>query len=200
MDMIRENSILLKIKNEGTPDLMLLERTLKKFRPAQSRCPVCGASFGGSRKLRTYPRMMISAKEGTRLEEVVQIPLYKCPSCGHSHAILPDVLIPFGSYSLRFILTILKDYLNRSCTVRRLCENWQIAVSTLYSWIHCFAEHFSVWRSILFRITWVTKQAMEDVAEATAFPSSFFRRFGFSFLQLRSTSHFLPVAEKPGGS
>ena len=133
------------------------------------------------------------------MEEEVLIPLYQCPSCGHSHAILPDVLIPFGSYTLRFILTVLKAYLERTCTVRILCEHWKIAVSTLYGWIHCFAAHFSIWRSIFFHISWVTKQALNQVEEEESFPSAFSSRFGFSFLQLRSASHSGSVAEKPGG-
>ena len=198
MDMIREKALLYKLKIKSS-DINLLHSSLKGFHPSKTRCPYCGSSLGGRSAIRTYPRMMITVENGARREEEIQIPLYQCPSCDHSHAILPDVLIPFGSYSLRFILTVLKAYLERTCSVRDLCEKWQIAISTLYGWIHCFAKHYSIWRSILFRITWVTEQSLKEVEETTAFPSSFSSRFGFSFLQMRSASHSIPVVGKPGG-
>lgn len=199
MAMIREKALLHKLKNES-PDINLFHQARNGFRPSKTRCPYCGSCLGGRTSIRSYPRMMITVVDGKRVEEEVQIPLYQCPSCGHSHALLPDVLIPFGSYTLRFILTVLKAYLERTCTVRELCARWQIAVSTLYGWIHCFAAHFSIWRSILFRISWVTKQALKQVEGEDSFPSAFFSQFGFSFLQMRSASHSAPVAERPGGT
>ena len=179
--MIRQKSILLKLKNEQ-PDESLLKKALKGFRPSRMTCPACGAK-GGLKRTFSYTRMMITVNDGKRKEHEITIPMYNCPSCGHSHALLPDVLIPYASYSLRFILAVLKAYLERTCTVRYLCAKWQIAVSTLYDWIHIFADQYSAWRGILYWTSWVTSKALEDICDATAFPSGFFSRFGFSFFQ-----------------
>ena len=179
--MIRQKSILLKLKNEQS-DQLLLMKALKNFRPSRMICPFCKAK-GGHRRVLSYTRMLITVNNGKREEHEVRIPMYNCPSCGHSHAIIPDVLIPYASYSLRFILTVLKAYMERNCSVRSLCAQWQIAVSTLYDWIHTFAGQYSIWRGILFRIHWVTSKALEDISDTAAFPSGFFSRFGFSFFQ-----------------
>ena len=149
MAMIKDKSILLKIKYESS-DRFLLNRSIKGFRPSRICCPICGA-VGGHRKIRSYTRMMITVVDGERYEEGVLIPVWQCSSCGHAHAILPDVLIPFRSYTLRFILTVLKAYLERSGNVRDLCGHWQISTSTLYDWIHLFAGQFSAWRGILYK-------------------------------------------------
>lgn len=194
MLMIRQKSILLKLKYEK-PDENLLAEALKSFRPSRMVCPACKAK-GGHTPIRSYTRMMITVKNGKREEHVVSIPLYKCPSCGHSHAILPDVLIPYGSYSLRFILTVLKAYLERTCTVRTLCDKWQIAVSTLYDWIHLFASQYSAWRGILCQILWVTSKALQDTSDTAAFPSAFFSQFGFSFFQHLETATRSAPGEK----
>lgn len=186
MLMIRQKSILLKLKNEQ-PDENLLSKALKSFRASHMVCPVCKAK-GGHKKVHPYTRMMITVVNGTRKEYEVSIPMYQCPSCGHAHAVLPDILIPYGSYSLRFILTVLKAYLERTCTVRTLCAKWQIAVSTLYDWIHLFADQYSAWRGILCRILWVTSKALEDTSDTVAFPSAFFLQFGFSFFQHPDTA------------
>lgn len=119
------------------------------------------------------------------METELLIPRVVCGSCCHSHAFLPDVLIPFSSYSLRFILTVLVEYLGRSCTVAALCEKWQLAISTLYSWIHLFLDHFNAFFDILDHILWITEEALTAVMDYEQFPAVFFARFGFSFLQLR---------------
>ncbi|WP_276624136.1 DUF6431 domain-containing protein [Syntrophomonas wolfei] len=61
-----------------------------------------------------------------------------CKSCGHTHAILPEVIIPYRSYSILFILTVLRDYYTRSDDIWEIGDKYQIAVSTLYLWIHLF--------------------------------------------------------------
>ena len=151
------------------------------------------------RKIAYYPRWMITVQEGKRCELELSVPIYRCASRGHTHAILPDVLIPFSSYSLRFILTVLQDCLDRKNSVRGLCSGWGIAVSTLYTWIHQFASQFSLWKGILHRIDWVRREALSSLQDAPAFPSCFFSRFGFSFLQCRAASPSVPVAPDTGG-
>lgn len=196
--MIRDKSILLKLKSETSDETFFL-LALRSFRPSSMRCPACG-TVGGHRRRGAYNRCMISVVDGARCEKPVNIPLFRCPSCGRSHALIPDVLIPFASYSLRFILHILRSYLDRTCTVRALCSCWQISTSTLYGWIHLFSQHFSVWRGILYRIRQVESSALDDVENSIAFPSVFFSRFGFSFLQASQTAQCSPVADISAGT
>jgi hypothetical protein len=67
--------------------------------------------------------------------------------------------------------------------VADFCDHWQIAVSTLYSWIHLFRSQYNAWCRILDRILWVTQESLDSVFDFPAFPSDFLARFGFSFLQ-----------------
>lgn len=157
------------------------------FDPDKCSCPKCKA-IGRLKQIRSYKRDMISASGNERVDTVVSVPRFLCESCGHTHALLPDILIPFGSYSLRFVLTVLLGYLGRSCTVAAFCEHWQIAISTLYGWIHLFTEQYNAWCKIFDRILWVCRDAIRSVVRTPAFPSSFFLRFGFSFLQRHQTS------------
>ena len=157
------------------------------FNPAKCPCPKCGA-IGQFKQIRSYERDLISASGNERVDTVLSVPRFLCESCGHSHALLPDILIPFGSYSLRFILTVLSSYLNRSCTITAFCDHWQIAISTLYGWIHLFTEQYNAWCRILDRVLWVCHHAICSIASTPAFPYAFFIRFGFSFLQDRQTS------------
>ena len=129
--MILEKAIFIKLKFLNTSDQELYDRAVSNFMPSKQPCPVCGA-VGRFRKINSYKRYMISSNGSSRVETTLSIHRFLCESCGHTHALLPDILIPYGSYSLRFILTVLLGYLKRSCPVVKFCEKWHIAVSTLY--------------------------------------------------------------------
>lgn len=196
--MIRAVAFFHKLK-VASSDEILFRYAIRHCRLSAQKCPVCGA-VGGHRQITPYHRWMITVQDGKRCERIVPVPMVRCSSCGHAHAILPDVLIPYSSYSLRFILTVLQSYLDRKHSVRDLCSGWEIAVSTLYTWIHQFAAQFSAWKGILHRIDWICRDALSVVQGTPAFPSGFFSRFGFSFLQCRAATPSMPVAPDTGGS
>lgn len=106
---------------------------------------------------------MITLGDGVRNETSIQVPRIRCRSCGHTHSVLPDILIPFGSYTLRFILTVLHGYLTRHCTVADFFDSFQISVSTLYSWIHLFEEHASLWLGILKKVNHLSSDALQQI-------------------------------------
>lgn len=75
------------------------------------------------------------------------------------HAYLPSFVPKYGRYSYRFIFSVLMDYITRKeNTVRVLCAQWSIAVSTLYRWINTFQEQF---RLILSEIDSLTNALLE---------------------------------------
>ena len=128
--------------------------------------------------------MMITVENNHRAEIPVSVPRVQCKACGHSHSFLSDNLIPFSSYTLRFVLTVLSDYLEHSLTVKKLCSKWQIAVSTLYVWISLFSRHYSLWNSFINEIIQFSRSSLDQVLDIPAFPSAFYRITGFSFMQL----------------
>lgn len=180
--MIREKTIFIKLNQLHFSDQEMFDMAVASFKPSKCPCPKCSA-VGRFKEIQPYERDLVSSSDGIRTIQVILILRFLCESCGHSHALLPDVLVPFASYSLRFILFVLRAYLNRSSTVADFCDHWQIAVSTLYRWIHLFRDHYNAWCGILDRILWVSRSSVESVECHPAFPSAFFSRFGFSFLQ-----------------
>lgn len=198
--MIIKKSVLAKLYSINCSDMELFTDTIKRFNPHKCRCPICGAK-GQCKRIGSYPRMMITIKDGKRCLSVLRITRVKCLSCQHTHAVLPDILVPFGSYTITFILSVLKAYLLRESTVAEICTYYQIAASTLYSWIHLFTSRYNAWVPILQRINVISSFAIDYVMSVEAFPSVFFRRFRFHFLQARTTHchplHF-PSPGTPG--
>jgi len=126
---------------------------------------------------------MISISNGKRVEYIINIHRFKC-TCGHTHAILPDILIPYGSYSLRFILTVLCDYLIRHCSVEEFCTKYHIVKSTLYCWIHMFIDHFNLLSGILKSIDVLTSEALAFIYSYDSLPKEFWvvSKFDSTFL------------------
>ncbi len=178
---VRAFLLLCKLNSYKLSDKALFDAFMSKIDLSHMACPSCG-SKGRHILYSSYERSMISLEEGERRDLVVTIPRIRC-SCGHTHAVLPDVLIPYGSYSLRFILTVLFCYLTRHVTVEELCSKFQIVKSTLYSWIHLFIEHFNLLAGILRSIDALNLDALEWVNSFDGFSFEFYNRFKFSFLQ-----------------
>lgn len=180
--MIRVKTIFGKMFSLKTSDRQLFSLAIQAFSPSSEVCPHCG-SIGRCEFHDSYTRWLISIESGRRTDGLVSIPRVICASCGRTHAILPDVLIPYGSYSLRFILVILNAYLARTSTVHAFCASWGIAVSTLYTWIHLFENQASLWLGALREVRCLKDSALHAICSQDSLPSSFFQRFGFSFLQ-----------------
>lgn len=189
--MITVKTLLGKMNSLPFPDEMLIAEALQQLDRSRIKCPACGA-IGRCRPIGAYKRMMITVVDGMRSEIELKVPRVRCDSCQHTHSLISDVLIPHGSYTLRFILYVLAAYLRRCEPVAQLCERWAISISTLYSWIHLFLEQHNIWARALERISWVTEAALSRIKDTPAFPASFFERFKFFFLQRPTTRSHLP--------
>lgn len=97
----------------------------------------------------SYRRYLVEMKNGEPVAHTVTVQRYCCGSCRHTHALLPSMLIPYSSYSLRFILEVLRAYFLRMDTVAGICGRAGIAVSTLYRWKKLFLTHKQLWLGIL---------------------------------------------------
>ena len=176
--MIREKTILCKLNQVKISDSALMDR----LKPSDSTCPSCGASQC-CKPHDSYERWLISIVQGVRDDNRISISRVLCSSCRKTHALLSDVLIPFGSYSLRFILHVLKAYICRTGTVVALCESFCIAVSTLYKWIGLFEKHAKLILKAIELKKWDNQDIINHVENVVALPSWFFQWFQFSFLQ-----------------
>jgi len=180
--MIRVKTLLCKLNSLNISDSELFLLFTQDFkRHCKYTCPCCGNSHDLHYHT-SYNRMMISIRHGKRFEETISIRRLICP-CGHTHALIPDFLIPYGSYSIRFILHVLLHYLIRNCSVTTLCEYFQISISTFYDWKKLFIDHHNLFIGAINEINRLTYSSLNTVSDISSFPFEFFNRFGFSFLQ-----------------
>ena len=164
---------------------------MAKFQPELETCPICG-STGNCHIHDYYGRSIIDFRDGKRQKSDLCVMRVFCDSCEHAHAILPDIIIPYSSYSLLFILHLLGQYFAGRFTIEQLCERYEISQNQFYKWLALWKSHKQEWLGIL------GNQEVSDVSflkrivlmdSASSFSMGFVLRFTYSFLQ----SHRNPV-------
>ena len=112
-------------------------------------CPFCSAKKSLS-KFSSYKRHLVTYENNNVQNNVITISRYICSSCKHTHAILPAVIIPYLSFSFKFTISIIYDYLLKKFkSVEALCEHYHIAISTFYRIFNKFKEHKKLWLGLL---------------------------------------------------
>ena len=155
-------------------------------------CPNCGAKHPTWAYHDSYERCLISYDNNSIITDTIDITRIICSSCNGTHAILPEVIIPYRSYSLLFVLSALKDYFTPGITVAALCDKYQISPSTLYEWKHLFNTHKKLWLGILEDIYQKSLDFLSSILNSNSSNGleAFFSNNKISFLQGRTiTAH-----------
>lgn len=144
MLMIRQFSVFCKLNKVKFSDRKWFEDTVRTPLAPEQSCPYCSAK-GTLCLFGHYDRYLVEWDGQAQKCSTVSVPRHICSSCGHTHAILPSCLIPYKSYSLRFLLIVLRAYFVRTGSVERLCEHYGITISMLYRWLHLFEQQKALW-------------------------------------------------------
>ena len=200
MFMIRPFTVFCKLNRISFSDRQWFKQETGSLSYTDGICPACRAKACLS-PFASYTRYLVEWAGRNPATHEVTVQRYQCSSCGHTHALLPSLLVPYSSYSLRFILLVLRDYfLHRAC-VQKICERAGISVSTFYRWKALFLVHKALWLGILEDLD-ASAEAFLDGMDGTLL-QGFCRKFLFSFLQrLRGASPDPPsgTPDQPSGS
>ena len=143
-------------------------------------CSVCGAKDCMD-VFDHYKRYLVTWEDGGAVSRMITVERRQCVSCGHTHAVLPSCLVPYKSYSLRFILMVLQNYFLRVCPVEQLCGRYGISISTLYRWLKLFKQQKALFLGVLENARMGCMSFLEGL-EGT-FLKDFYQLFRFSFLE-----------------
>ena len=163
---------------------------MKGFNIHTQPCPGCGAK-GYLTWHDKYNHHLVDYYDDKLQEGSVEIRMVSCSSCKetHTYAVLPDIFVPHKSYSILFILLVLRASILRKESVEALCRRYGISTSTYYSWkkryCTCKSLHLDKFEKYLFEKDPHLTGHINICS--TSFLNGFFKRFGFSFLQYFNT-------------
>ena len=151
-------------------------------------CPSCGAPRHRYCRNGSYPRQFVCYANGFPCDHLISIRDLRCRSCGHSHALLPSVIVPYSSYSLGFLISLIYARITRKFkNIPCLCQHFGISESTYYrirkrflldsKWILEALAAFLDGTNF----SHILRSADPDLLHAAL--SDFFRSTGHSFLQ-----------------
>lgn len=178
--MIRLFSVLCKLNTIKFSDRKWFAAAAAAPLPPNQSCPCCSAR-GRMRPLGHYKRYLVEWDGAAQVSSLISVPRYICDSCGHSHAALPSCIIPYRSYSLRFLLVVLRAYFIRVCSVEQICIRYGITISMLYRWIRLFRKQKEIWLGVLESAA-VQPAAFIDSTDGLLLKEFFFA-FRFSYLE-----------------
>ena len=169
---------------------------MKNFKPELETCPVCG-STGNCHIHDYYSRSIIDYKSGRQDKSGLCVLRVFCDSCQHAHAILPDIIIPYSSYSLFFVLRILGEFFVGLHTIEQICERYAISRNQFYKWLALWKVHKREWLGLLADAETSDLSFLRNLAASeaySAFSMEFIRLTSRSFLQCHRNP--LPVRPK----
>ena len=196
--MIRVFHLFCKINSKNLSAEDLFNKFMAEFDPRKHSCPWCNTKSPDWKYHADYERWLISFEGGVAVTYRLEILRYKCPSCGHTHAILPESIIPYQSYSFLFIIAVMRDYYTRILTVANICDKYNISTSTLYSWKELFLLHKKLWLGLL-EDAYTSSLGFLDSFYDRSFQydlQKFFQIMRISFLQ--GASHIKKAHSAPG--
>ncbi len=184
--MIRKNSLFCKIIRIKKSSIQLFNEYMLSYSWENETCPWCG-SKGNCVSHGSYTRSMADFVHGKTAYGEICVPRLCCTSCGHTHAILPDVIIPYSIYGLFFILRVLAEYFLHLHTVQKLCARFGISASMLYRWRDLFLSQKREWLGVLVSAETAPSTFIRDICLLAQYSASFACRFVLlsarSFLQ-----------------
>ena len=190
--MIRKNALFCKLIRIKKSSKVLFESYMASFCPEREACPICGSS-GNCHVHAYYGRRIIDFIHGKPVTQEITVLRLVCVSCGHTHAVLPDMIIPYSGYGLFFILRVLAGaFLDRS-SVEALCERFRITRNQFYKWKQIFSQHKQEWLGMLEHSETSGLDFLLGIArlpEYSLFSGGFADKTAYSFLQ----SHRNPPA------
>ncbi len=158
---------------------------MDSYRPELETCPYC-SSRGNCIIHGYYKRSIAEFRDGSVVWAKVNVMRVRCKSCGHTHAILPDIIIPYSRYGLLFILRVLADHFFHRLSIEKICDRYSVSRMQFCRWLSLWKRQKKLW------LGWLCSSETDDCAfmehitrqtDYSDFSSAFIRRSAMSFLQ-----------------
>ncbi|NMA49060.1 MAG: transposase [Tissierellia bacterium] len=169
-------------------EINIFDKYIESFNADDLICPYCGSKHALT-PFASYRRHLVTYNNNETNDNIITIYRYICSSCGHTHAILPSIIIPYSSFSFKFVVYIIHDYLvGKFNSVEAMCKHYGIAISSFYRLLKKFKEHKKLWLGLLedkltSSLDFIQNLKNYTFTEIETFIINFFKQNGLSCFQ-----------------
>ena len=169
----------------------IFQAAMKRFNMHGTPCPECKTKrhFSSHDK---YVHHLVDYYNNKVQEGSVEIKIIRCKSCKrkNTYAVLPDLFVPHKSYSILYIMLVLRAVMLRTESVAAVCRRYGVAVSTYYRWKKRYCTYKSLNLGALEKYFYEKDPHLLKPVHIcfTNFLYKFYKRYGFSFLQHSKTA------------
>lgn len=193
--MIREKALFCKLFHDKKSSFDRFNGYMAAYRPELETCPCCKCK-GKCRIHAYYKRYILDFRKGTPYCQQIRVMRVMC-ECGHTHAILPDFIVPYCQLSVKYLLQILFAFYIRHKSIVQICQYYGITAERLYQLKNLFETHKQLW---LGRMAAAEEKSADFIRSLVLEPDisgylhDFYLLTSISFLQ----SHRNPTANSDG--
>lgn len=139
--MIRRKSKLCKLFSSSLY-IFSYEFFLSSYNPHTEVCPFCHSS-GNCIRHGYYQRYIIHSLDDRNSSSLrhSRILRVKCKSCRHTHAVLPDFIIPYRTHSLVFIVRVLLEFFGKTMSINQICDYFSLSKQLFQKWKSIYLKH-----------------------------------------------------------
>ena len=104
-----------------------IEQEQNKLNNGYLKCPYCNST--DLIKWGQYERNIIYLVNNESRSKVISVKRVKCKSCNHTHALLPEGIVPYKQHTLK---TIIESIINKTDVSENLIKKWKKQINKIF--------------------------------------------------------------------
>ena len=151
---LRHCNIFLKIETQKSSEewIAYYYESVKKKDVIQAECNYCHC-HGNCIRYGSYSRNYVLCPDELISHHGNQIRIQRifCKHCGHTHALLPEEIIPYMQFNVVFVFLVLFLYYARpnGDKVSSICKDASITATQLYRWVKRFERQKDIFLGVV---------------------------------------------------
>ena len=146
--MIRKYKNFFALMKNKCKSTELYNKAVNELEVHNIECPYC-KNIGQCKKHGKYTRYILEWVRGKKVCSSMEIIRVRCQNCNKTHSFLPSFILPYSSYGLCFVLSVVQSYYQGNETILQICEKYDISESMLYRWKRIFEKCHENWLGML---------------------------------------------------
>lgn len=178
---------------ESSVGLAAYQNYIDNLDTFQLECNFCH-SRGECVKDGHYQRgYLVSPEDLKGIGKKIFIQRVKCKHCTHTHALLPEEIVPYRQYSIIFISLVLFVLFLGELSINSICKMYSISIRQLKQWKELYTQQKDRFLGVLTSKRWTEKDVVSWFRELKDYGSDFAKQYFSKTKKMPAQTHINPT-------